>query len=102
MNEIKMLMEHVEDEVEDARTYAKLAIEYKTKDPETAEMFYRLSGEEMNHMNMLHKDVVRRIENHRRMHGEPPAEMLALYDYLHCRMIDDAAEVGILQGMYKR
>lgn len=39
MHEIKLLMEHVEDELEDARTYAKLAIEYKTKDPETAEMF---------------------------------------------------------------
>lgn len=53
-------------------------------------------------MNLLHKDVVRRIENHRRMHGEPPAEMLDLYDYLHRRMIDDAAEVGVLQGMYKK
>lgn len=50
MHEIKLLMEHVEDELEDARTYAKLA----------------------------------------------------LYDYLHRRMIDDAAEVGVLQGMYKK
>lgn len=102
MKEIKLLMEHIEDELDDANTYAKLALECRASDPEMAELFYKLSGEEMNHMNLLHKDVVRRIENYRRMHGEPPAEMLALYNYLHCRMIDDAAEVGVLQGMYKQ
>ena len=58
MKEIKLLMEHIEDELEDAHTYAELAVEYKHDDPELADLFYRLSGEEMNHMNALHKAVV--------------------------------------------
>ena len=49
MKEIKLLMKHIEDELEDAHTYAELAVEYKHDDPELADLFYRLSGEEMNH-----------------------------------------------------
>lgn len=41
MKEIKLLMEHIEDELEDAHTYAELAVEYKHDDPELADLFYR-------------------------------------------------------------
>jgi hypothetical protein len=102
MTEIKLLMEHVADELRDAHTYAKLALEYKASDPEMAELFYKLSGEEMTHMNLLHKDVIRHIEAYKRQKGEPPEGMKALYDYLHKRAICDAEEVGVLQGMYKK
>ncbi len=102
MKEIKMLMEHIEDELEDAHTYAELAMEYKHDDPELADLFYRLSGEEMNHMNALHKAVVSRIEEYRKQKGEPPAEMMAIYNYLHQREIEKAEKVGVLQNMYKR
>ena len=70
MKEIKLLMEHIEDELRDAHTYAELALEYRTTDPETAELFYKLSGEEMNHMNALHKAVVAHIEDYRKKKGE--------------------------------
>ena len=79
-----------------------MALEYKTTDPETAELFYRLSGEEMNHMNALHKDVVRRIDDYRRKKGEPSEAMTAVYDYLHKKMIGQAEEVGVLQAMFKK
>lgn len=102
MKEIKMLMEHVEDELKDAHTYAELALEYKEADPETAELFYKLSGEEMTHMNALHKAVVRHIEEYRRQKGEPPEAMMAVYEYLHKRDIEKAENVGVLQNMYKR
>lgn len=102
MKEIKMLMEHVEDELKDAHTYAALAVEYKPTDPEIADLFYRLSGEEMNHMNALHKAVVAHIEDYRKKEGEPPESMMAVYEYLHKRDIDKAEKVGVLQAMYKK
>lgn len=102
MKEIKMLMEHVEDELKDAHTYAELALEYKEADPELADLFCKLSGEEMNHMNALHKAVVSHIEEYRKQKGEPPAAMMAVYEYLHKRDIEKAENIGVLQNMYKR
>lgn len=102
MKEIKLLMEHIEDELDDAHTYAELAVEYKHDDPELADLFYRLSGEEMNHMNALHKAVVSNIEDYRKKKGDPPAEMMAIYNYLHQREIEKAEKVGVLQNIYKR
>lgn len=102
MKEVKLLMEHIEDELEDAHTYAELALEYKEADPETAELFYKLSGEEMNHMNALHKAVVSHIEEYRKQKGEPPAAMMAVYEYLHKRDVERAEKIGVLQNMYKR
>lgn len=102
MKEIKLLMGHIEDELEDAHTYAELAVEYKHDDPELADLFYRLSGEKMNHINALHKAVVSHIEEYRKQKGEPPAAMMAVYEYLHKRDIERAENVGVVQGMYKR
>ena len=102
MKKIKLLMEHIDDEIHDAHTYAELALECRATDPETADLFCKLSTEEMNHMNMLHKEVVRLIEIHRREKGAPPADMMAVYEYLHKRSIEKAEEVGVLQGMYRK
>lgn len=102
MTEIKLLMEHIEDELEDACTYAKLALEYKTTDPELAQLFYKLSGEEMTHMDALHKSVVSHIDAYKKLKGEAPAEMKAVYEYLHKRDIERAEKVATLQGMFKK
>ncbi len=63
-----------------------------------ADLFYRLSGEEMN---LLHNEAVTIIEKYRREHGEPPVAMMAVYDYLHEKQIDAAAEVKTKQAMFK-
>lgn len=102
MKMIELLSEHVEDELEDACTYARLALEYKDSDPEAAKLFYDLSNEEVSHMERLHKCVVSHIETYRREHGEPPEGMRMLYEYLHRREVDKAAQVTALQGRYKR
>ena len=60
-----------------------------------------LSEEEMSHMKRLHDGLAKLIEAYRQEKGDPPAPMLAVYDYLHRKQIDKAAEVKALQGMYK-
>jgi hypothetical protein len=46
--------------------------------------------------------VVKLIEEHRRTHGEPPAPMMAVYQYLHERHIDKANNIRMLQNEYKK
>lgn len=102
MKIIKLLEEKIEDEVQDAREYAELALEYRESFPETADMFYKLSMEEMTHVNALHKDVVRHIEKYKQKSGDAPAAMKAVYDYLHRRHMDAADKVSVLQCRYKK
>lgn len=102
MKIIELLSEHIEDELEDACTYATLALEYKETDPEVAALFYKLSTEEMTHMDALHKRVVASIDTYKKLKSEPPEGMKALYDFMHKREISQAEKITNLQNMFKK
>lgn len=99
------IIEHLEDqicsEIHDAKGYIKCALKRKDEDKELADLYYTLANEEMDHMSRLHKQVVRIIEDYRKGHGEPPAEMLAVYNYVHEKNIDKAKDVKMMIAMYK-
>lgn len=101
MKVIKVLSDKIKEELYDAKSYAKMAIEYKEEWPELSRTLYNISTQEMEHMNLLHNEVSAIIRKYRETKGEPPVEMIAVYDYLHKEQIDMAAEVKTLQNMYK-
>lgn len=102
MTLIKRLCEWIDDELEDAEKYARAALELKDSQPELSRAVYSISQQEMEHMNILHGQVVNLINDYKKTKGEPPAAMLAVYDYIHKKQIDEAAEVKNLQAMYQR
>ena len=101
MKVIEKLSDKISDEIQDAKCYAKMALEEREPHRSLADTLYTISNEEMRHMQMLHGEVARLIAEYRQAKGDPPADMLAVYEYLHRQHIDAAAEVRTLQAMYK-
>lgn len=93
MEIIKIISQKISDELEDAEHYAQLANHWKAEHPETAKLFLDLANAEIDHHNKLHDHVARLIQKYRAENGEPPKEMLAVYNYLHDREIEKAADV---------
>ena len=101
MKIIRCLSEMIGEEIDDADKYIKHALKYKDERRQLADVFAQLSTEEMKHMSMLHNEVVRIIDDYRKTNGDPPPEMQAVYDYLHEKHMDHAAEVKAAQTLYR-
>lgn len=101
MKIIKCLSELIEEELSDSQKYIDLATKWKDEEPDTAELFYQLSLEEMGHVDKLHEEVKDLIEEYRKSNGEPPKDMMVLYDYLHEKHIGHATQIKVKQAMFK-
>jgi hypothetical protein len=102
MKLIKELEEMIEDEVHDIKHYAKKAIELKGEHPALAQVLYTISTQEDSHQAMIHAEVVKLIEEYRRLHGNPPEAMMAIYEYIHERHIEKLEEARRYQEIYKK
>ena len=102
MKIIKKLSEMIEEELEDAEKYARKALECKVERNDLAQVFHELSTQELRHVDMLHGEVVKLIEAHRREKGEPPPVMLGIYEYVHGRMIDHATRVRVMLESFRK
>lgn len=101
MKIIEKLSDMISEEICDAEKYIKCALKYKDENRGLADVFNSLSNDEMRHMQILHGEVVKLIEQYRQKKGEPPADMLAVYNYLHEQQIDHASDVKAMQILYK-
>lgn len=100
MKIISDLCDYIDEELCDAEKYIDKALQVKETYPALAQVFATLSAEELKHMNVLHTEVVKLIQEYREKKGEPPAEMLAVYNYLHNKFIEHAKDIHIMQEMY--
>ena len=101
MKLIEKLSDKIEEEINDARSYTLMALEIAEDYPEMARILYTISMQEMEHMRMLHDGVTGIIQRYRAEHGDPPEKMMAVYEYLHNKHIQEAADVKVMQSMYK-
>lgn len=100
MKVIKDISEDIEKTLDMAECNIKKAVEYKLDFPIAAQAFYNKSVALMNSIKGQHDAVVTLIETHRKEKGEPPAPMMAVYNYMHERQMEQAAAIKNLQDMY--
>lgn len=101
MQIIAQLADLIDDELEGAEEYAELAHKYKIEHPHLAEAFISLAEVEMTHVKTLHAETTRLIEESRKRDGEPPAGMLAVYEYEHGKQIKRAAAIRQMIAEYR-
>ena len=101
MKIIKVMAEKIKEELKDAESYIDLAAEWKKDQPEAADLFAELSAEEVGHADKLHGRITEMIEAYRTRNGEPPAGMMAIYEYMHEQQIEMAMMVKVKQRMYE-
>ena len=101
MKIIKCIAEKIREEIHDAEEYMDLAIAWKEEEPDAAEIFNELAQEELGHMEKLHELVTGMIDDYKEEHGEPPAGMMALYEYMHEQSKENAMRVKVKQAMFK-
>ncbi len=101
MKLIEKISEMIEEELEGACDYAKAAVKHKDDNPVLAKTFFDIATQELAHVSLLHDQVVRIIDEHRRTSGEPPASMMAVYDYLHDKQIEKVNKVRNYLATYR-
>lgn len=101
MKIIVKVVDLIGEELCDAKKYIKLAERYRGEHNSLSECFATLSEAEMGHVRKLHDEVEKLIAEVRERDGEPPAEMLAVYNYEHRKQIEKAAKIKRMQEAYR-
>lgn len=60
----------IEEEAKDAMKYATLALAHRADQPDLADMFMELSGEELHHMQMISDELTKMVKRlHEQYHN---------------------------------
>ena len=102
MKVIAKIIDMIQDELEGAEEYALSAMKWKKDYPKLSEKLHELASVEMQHSRILHDAVTNLIDTYRSEHGEPPSDMLAIYNYEHEKAIKKAAEIKSMIEEFNR
>ena len=102
MKILKHMIEKSEDTLEEIEWYAEKALHYKADHKSVADVYNKIADMHVTIYDMLHKEMVNLIDEHRRSGHNPPPEMLAIWDYEHEKLIKEFAEAKTLVDEYKK
>lgn len=97
MEIIATLVDMIDDEVNGAKEYACWANKLKATNPDLAKTFYELSTVEMGHANILHRQAKKLMTD-----SMLPEDTMAMYELLHKKHIECAAQVTVMQEEYNK
>ena len=101
MKVIECISHDIEYMLDKAEDFIKNAVKYQLDYPAVSKSYYAKSVTLMSLVKEMHDDVVSLITAYKAEKGEPPAPMMAIYNYEHGRHMDKAAAIKNLQDLYK-
>lgn len=106
MRIIKVLVENIDDEMNDVEKYYKEALNAKTDDDiDTFNLTLKLANEEMEHANLLHSLIVKKIEQKKyelkANNQEVPNFMLDYWNDEHEKYIERASKLKYMIDLIK-
>ena len=104
-NKMKILTHMIDkahDTMEEVEWYAEKALHYKTDHKSVADVYNKIADMHITIYDMLHKEMVNLIDEHKRMGHTPPPEMLAIWDYEHQKLVKEFAEAKTMVDEYKK
>ena len=90
MKILEDMIEKAHDTMEEVEWYAEKALHYKADHKSVADVYNKIADMHITIYDMLHKEMVALIDEHRRMGHTPPPEMQAIYDYEHKKNLRDS------------
>ena len=102
MKILKNLISKGDDTLEEIEWYAEKALIYKNDHKALADTYIKIAEMHISIYDMLHKQMVDLIDEHKRMGHQPPPEMVAIWDYEHEKMIKEFKEAKVLVDEYKK
>ena len=102
MKILKHLISKGDDTLDEIGWYAEKALMYKNEHKALADTYIKIAEIHLSVFDMLHKQMIELIEEHKRMGHTPPADMLAIWEYEHEKMIKELKEDKILIDEYKK
>lgn len=102
MKMIAEIVESIREELDGAEHYAKKATQYKEQDYRLADMYATMANQELVHVDALHAQAVRMIQDYRSSGKEPPAGMQSVWEWEHEKMVSHVTKIKMLLEMYNK
>jgi hypothetical protein len=102
MKILSKMISKASDTLEEIEWYAEKALHYKADHKSVADVYNKIAEMHITIYDMLHKEMVGLIDEHRRMGHQPPPEMLAIWEYEHEKLIKEFAEAKTMVDEYKK
>lgn len=99
MKHLKILADHVREQLDDAFNYATLAVCNKEEDRQLSDMFYELSKEQIGHATRQYDYMAQIISKNR--DNAMFNEMNSIFKWQEQHFIQDKIKVTSLLAMYK-
>jgi len=104
MTKIKKYVEDIADELDDAKKYIEIALEYKaagnTPENSTRYSVYKdMSVQELAHSSNLHQFAVQDIEQLKTVYPDIPQSMMDSWEKAHKEYVEKSAWIKQMQSM---